>query len=174
MTHLPDGVVCRAYWDPADETACHWADPALEIPWPATDAALSPRDAAAGGLHDLAEEYRRRAGLLTDDPQADDLYRIGTVATILQLLKLPDGTVIWTSPSGQTYTTHPGSRLLFPTLCLPTAPVVLTGDPPTPNTGLTMPRRKRTRTQDRARRINAERHHNEATAAAQCDATPPF
>ena len=29
-----------------------------------------------------------------DDPKADDLYRIGTVATILQLLKLPDGTVV--------------------------------------------------------------------------------
>ena len=28
-----------------------------------------------------------------DDPKADDLYNIGTVATILQLLKLPDGTV---------------------------------------------------------------------------------
>ena len=28
-----------------------------------------------------------------DDPKADDLYRFGTVATILQLLKLPDGTV---------------------------------------------------------------------------------
>jgi len=28
-----------------------------------------------------------------DDPRIDDLYRIGTVATILQLLKLPDGTV---------------------------------------------------------------------------------
>jgi ATP-dependent Lon protease len=28
-----------------------------------------------------------------DDPKADDLYRIGTVASILQLLKLPDGTV---------------------------------------------------------------------------------
>ena len=28
-----------------------------------------------------------------DDPQADDLYQIGTVATILQMLKLPDGTV---------------------------------------------------------------------------------
>ncbi|HTF98752.1 MAG TPA: endopeptidase La [Cellvibrio sp.] len=28
-----------------------------------------------------------------DDPQADDLYGIGTVAAILQLLKLPDGTV---------------------------------------------------------------------------------
>ncbi|MFC4654680.1 endopeptidase La [Rheinheimera marina] len=28
-----------------------------------------------------------------DDPKDDDLYRVGTVATILQLLKLPDGTV---------------------------------------------------------------------------------
>ena len=28
-----------------------------------------------------------------DDPKSDDLYRIGTVASILQLLKLPDGTV---------------------------------------------------------------------------------
>jgi len=28
-----------------------------------------------------------------DDPAADDIFRIGTVSTILQLLKLPDGTV---------------------------------------------------------------------------------
>jgi len=28
-----------------------------------------------------------------DDPKEDDIYRIGTVSTILQLLKLPDGTV---------------------------------------------------------------------------------
>ncbi|WP_426163636.1 endopeptidase La [Sandarakinorhabdus sp. DWP1-3-1] len=28
-----------------------------------------------------------------EDPQADDLYDVGTVATVLQLLKLPDGTV---------------------------------------------------------------------------------
>jgi len=28
-----------------------------------------------------------------DDPTADDIYRLGTVSTILQLLKLPDGTV---------------------------------------------------------------------------------
>ena len=28
-----------------------------------------------------------------DDPTGDDLYRIGTIGTILQLLKLPDGTV---------------------------------------------------------------------------------
>ncbi|WP_419536303.1 endopeptidase La [Endozoicomonas sp.] len=29
----------------------------------------------------------------TDDPQVDDLFSVGTVASILQLLKLPDGTV---------------------------------------------------------------------------------
>ena len=28
-----------------------------------------------------------------DDPGADDIFRVGTVSTILQLLKLPDGTV---------------------------------------------------------------------------------
>jgi ATP-dependent Lon protease len=34
---------------------------------------------------------QKNAGV--DDPGADDIYRIGTVASILQLLKLPDGTV---------------------------------------------------------------------------------
>ncbi len=29
----------------------------------------------------------------TDDPKADDLYQVGTVAQLLQLLKLPDGTI---------------------------------------------------------------------------------
>ena len=28
-----------------------------------------------------------------DDPRADDLYQVGTVSNILQLLKLPDGTI---------------------------------------------------------------------------------
>ena len=28
-----------------------------------------------------------------DDPSASDLYQIGTIATILQLIRLPDGTV---------------------------------------------------------------------------------
>ena len=28
-----------------------------------------------------------------DDPGVDDIYKVGTVSTILQLLKLPDGTV---------------------------------------------------------------------------------
>lgn len=29
-------------------------------------------------------------------------------------MQYPDATIVWTSPSGQTYTTRPGSRLLFP------------------------------------------------------------
>jgi len=41
--------------------------------------------------------------------------------------QLPDGTVIWTTPGAQTYTTYPGSRLLFPTRCKPTAPVRASG-----------------------------------------------
>ncbi|MEM7150141.1 MAG: LON peptidase substrate-binding domain-containing protein, partial [Pseudomonadota bacterium] len=28
-----------------------------------------------------------------DEPEKDDIYRVGTIATVLQLLKLPDGTV---------------------------------------------------------------------------------
>jgi len=48
-------------------------------------------------------------------PPAQDILRV-------LARQLPDGTIIWTAPSGQTYTTHAGSRLLFPTLCQPTAP----------------------------------------------------
>lgn len=48
---------------------------------------------------DLAMESDKRILLVaqksaeTDDPTADDLYQIGTLATVLQLLKLPDGTI---------------------------------------------------------------------------------
>jgi hypothetical protein len=71
----------------------------------------------------------------------------------------PDGTVVWTSPTGRKYVTRPGSRLLFPTLCLPTGelPAVAMGQPPSAQRGLMMPTRRRTREQDRARRIDAER-----------------
>jgi Domain of unknown function (DUF222) len=76
--------------------------------------------------------------------------------------QLPDGTMIWTAPSGQAYTTYPGSRLSFPTLCRPAAPVSAPADTPSapPNRGLMMPRRKTTRAQDRAQRIEAERARN--------------
>ncbi|MBB5164532.1 DUF222 domain-containing protein, partial [Mycobacterium sp. AZCC_0083] len=91
--------------------------------------------------------------------------------------QLPDGDVVWTSPSGQSYTTRPGSRLLFPSLCLPTAPVTITvTETPTAHTaGLTMPRRTTTRSQDRRQRIDDERRRNEAeNEAAAFDAIPPF
>ena len=35
----------------------------------------------------------------------------------------PDGTITWTSPSGRTYTTYPGSRILFPQWDITTAPL---------------------------------------------------
>ncbi len=72
--------------------------------------------------------------------------------------------MIWTSPGGQTSTTHPGSRLLFPTLCKPTAPVCVPAEAASaaPNRGLMMPRRKTTRAHDRAKRIDAERARNRA------------
>ncbi len=77
--------------------------------------------------------------------------------------QFPEGTVIWTSPGGQTHTTRPGSHALFPTLCRPTAPVPVpaTATAQRPTCTLTMPRRQRTRAQDRAHRINAERRLNE-------------
>jgi hypothetical protein len=36
--------------------------------------------------------------------------------------QLPDGTLILTSPTADTYTTKPGSAVQFPALCRPTAP----------------------------------------------------
>ena len=78
--------------------------------------------------------------------------------------QLPDGTLILTSPAGQTYVTTPGSALLFPSLCHAVGgmPAPET-DPPhdycTDRTAM-MPKRRRTRTQDRAARITTERRHN--------------
>ena len=34
--------------------------------------------------------------------------------------QLPDGTVIWTAPTGHVYTTKPGGSLFFPQLAIPT------------------------------------------------------
>jgi hypothetical protein len=89
--------------------------------------------------------------------------------------QLPDGTVIWTSPTGHTYTTQPGSALLFPTLCTPTAPTPTGGAGPEKNTerGLKMPKRRRTRAQDRARRIQDERRLNDDFVAER-NKPPPF
>jgi len=81
--------------------------------------------------------------------------------------QLPDGTVIWTAPSGHQYVTTPGSAVLFPTL------TVSTGDLPTAGRDLDtvdrtgdraamMPRRSRTRAECRTARILAERTLNQS------------
>jgi hypothetical protein len=87
--------------------------------------------------------------------------------------QLPDGTIIWTAPSGQTYTTYPGSRLHFPTLCKPTAPVAQSVIVAQAATGLMMPRRKHTREYNRQRSIEAERKLNNDRVAER-NKPPPF
>jgi hypothetical protein len=84
--------------------------------------------------------------------------------------QLPDGTIILTSPSGHTYVTTPGSALLFPSLCVPTGDL----ETPQPNSPINyggdrtamMPRRRRTRRQDRAHRVAAERRQNHQARTA--------
>jgi hypothetical protein len=85
------------------------------------------------------------------------------------------GTIVWTSPSGQKYLTRPGSRLLFPALCLPTGeiPTIPTTYRSPGDRSIMMPTRRRTREQDRAHRIDAERALNTARVAERNQA-PPF
>jgi Domain of unknown function (DUF222) len=86
--------------------------------------------------------------------------------------QLADGTLILTSPAGHTYVTTPGSALLFPSLCysvggMPTPEA----DPPRVDyceqRAAMMPKRRRTRAQDRAYRVAAERHHNREARLAR-------
>jgi hypothetical protein len=89
--------------------------------------------------------------------------------------QLPDGTLIWTAPSGHTYVTTPGSALLFPTLCAPTATLDAIPDRPlcTDRTAR-MPRRKRTRAHNRARYIATERQRNhQAHQTVSSGPSPP-
>lgn len=77
--------------------------------------------------------------------------------------QLPDGTVILVSPAGHTYVTTPGSALLFPQLGAPTgdlAPPERQPDAACGERTAMMPRRRRTRAQNRSARINAERNQN--------------
>jgi len=90
--------------------------------------------------------------------------------------QLPDGTVIWTAPTGHTYKTLPGSRIFFPAWNTTTAPM----PPPrqeqmtTPSLkAIMMPRRRRTRSADRAQRIREERAFNDAYVAER-NRPPPF
>jgi Domain of unknown function (DUF222) len=100
--------------------------------------------------------------------------------------QLPDGTVEWTAPSGHTYTTTPGGSFFFPALGASTGELKFPPGTATPGIarGLMMPRRKRTRAQDRRHRITSERRINDARLAAEaareaariaaCNDPPPF
>ena len=103
--------------------------------------------------------------------------------------QLPDGTLILTSPAGQTHVSTPGSALLFPSLCYAVGGMPAPeADPPPQNhcgqRSAMMPKRRRTRTQDRAYRVATERRANhEARLTAQAaqpgpappdDEPPPF
>ncbi len=56
------------------------------------------REKSVRALEDVMEEDKQillvtQKNAAEDDPSPDDIYEVGTVATVLQLLKLPDGTV---------------------------------------------------------------------------------
>ena len=93
--------------------------------------------------------------------------------------QLVDGTLILTSPSGDTYVTTPGSALLFPSLCRAVGgmPAAEAGPPPEnycADRSAMMPKRRRTRSQDRAYRVATERRANhEARIARQADPPHP-
>jgi hypothetical protein len=70
----------------------------------------------------------------------------------------PDGTVVWTSPSGHIYSTAPGSKLLVPALCVPTGSLkIRRREDVSTHRGAMMPTRRRTRAADRHYRVMAER-----------------
>ncbi len=74
--------------------------------------------------------------------------------------QLPDGTVIWTSPTRHTYVTTPGSALLFPQLCAPTGALDSPDRRRRSDHTAMMPKRSRTRAQNRARYVADQRRHN--------------
>jgi hypothetical protein len=89
--------------------------------------------------------------------------------------QLPDGTVIWTTPAGATYKTRPGSALLFPgwnSLTTPPATPPKSKAAKLSSHDLDTFKRKRTRAQNRGRRIQAEREFNAARIAE--GGPPPY
>ncbi|WP_285029009.1 HNH endonuclease signature motif containing protein [Mycolicibacterium sp. lyk4-40-TYG-92] len=105
--------------------------------------------------------------------------------------QFPDGTVVWTAPTGHTYITKPEGAHWYPQLATPTGTPEATQEPErTPARGHCMPKRKRTRAQERqqwanqARMLNEERIASEewhrcrelemALAAEQWDEPAPF
>ena len=85
-----------------------------------------------------------------------------------------DGTIVWTAPTGHTYTTHPGSRLVFPDWNTDTGEVPGIRTPQRARErDVMMPARRRTRAAARAYRIRCERAVNDAHVAER-NMPPPF
>ena len=89
-----------------------------------------------------------------------------------------DGTIAWTAPTGHTYRKAPGIAVLYPdhTVQVPVprhrAVTPIAGHHPT----AVLPTRRRTRAQDQAQRISAERTHNceqRAREEAHNNSDPP-
>jgi hypothetical protein len=82
--------------------------------------------------------------------------------------QLPDGTIVFTAPTGHTYRTQPLGGLLFPALKQSTGelPIRLVDEPGT-NRALMMPQRKQTREQDRRDRITEERRQRSELIAEE-------
>jgi hypothetical protein len=83
--------------------------------------------------------------------------------------QLADGTVIWSVPNGRTHVTTPGSAVLFPGLCagVDPPPAIAKPDAQRGDRHAMMPRRARTRAQNRTERVGAERRHNRSTREAR-------
>jgi hypothetical protein len=82
----------------------------------------------------------------------------------------PDGTIVFTAPTGHVYTTEPHGAAMFPALAQPTGELHLPPPPvvsPETDRSAMMPRRRQTRDQDRRDRITAERHQRSQLIADQ-------
>ncbi|WP_344125517.1 DUF222 domain-containing protein [Mycolicibacterium murale] len=87
----------------------------------------------------------------------------------------PDGTITITTPTGQTYTSKPASRLYFPTINTTSTPITTPPPTPTPPGKINhIPTyRKRNHARQRIYRINAERKLNDAHVT-EWNRPPPF
>ncbi|KAA0108208.1 HNH endonuclease [Mycolicibacterium sp. P1-5] len=85
----------------------------------------------------------------------------------------PDGSIVWTSPTGHTYVTQPGSRLLIPQWDVTTATLPPPDGQLPPTVGIMMPARRKTRAAQRAYRVAAERKLNDARVTER-SRPPPF
>ncbi len=77
--------------------------------------------------------------------------------------QFPDGTIVWTAPTGHTYTTESHGGALFPALAHPTADLPdATAPDESPHHNAMMPTRRQTREQDSHDRITQERRERKA------------